>query len=216
MRVNTGMKMGLVTGLAFLAAGCTQILPIGSKAERSFSLRYELAQDQYHGSGMKAGPVIFLDDPLLAEGLGGRTITVELEGRERTALKGAKWSAPLSDLIRGYLNRNLMANTQAQIVGEGGLDVHASCRISSKVWSFELHPQGEDGHEEDRVHVSLDLSLIDMRSGDLIGRNQFDNWSQLDATDGRAVVAAFHEAMEPVATDIAAWVTDNLKECSGG
>ena len=152
----------------------------------------------------------------MAEGLGGVTITVELDKRERTALKGVRWSAPLSDLIRGYLNRSLMHTTDAQVIGEGGLDVHASCRVSSKVWSFELHPQGENGVAEDMVHVSLDMSLIDMRSGDLIDRSQFDHRHRVDGTDGGDVVDAFHLAMAPMAGEISVWLAKNLTECSGG
>ena len=46
-----------MTLAAMMLAGCTQILPIGSKPERSFSLRYDGTDADV--MVMKSGPVVF-------------------------------------------------------------------------------------------------------------------------------------------------------------
>lgn len=201
-------KMGSLVSILMISA-CSQVLPFGSKPERTFSLRYE-GDISALPTG---GPIVFLDEPLMAEGLGGRTFAVEIEGRERTILKDARWSSSLSDLVRSYFERLLGASSKAQIIGEGGLDVRAGCRLSLRVWSFQLVP-GRSRSEDDRVSVSFEAGLVHLSKGDLLARQLFASDTIVEGNDAVNVVDAYHGVLEKLGGDMVDWFNAALPACS--
>lgn len=194
--------------MAALLSGCQQLLPIGSEPERTFSLEYAAPLSVPAPNA----PLVFLTDPLMAEGLGGISITVSLDSGERTALKGARWSTDLGSLVRDYLDRSLTATTGAQFVGEGSLDLRTRCRLQTKVWVFDLAP-GADA-AQDRARVSIEMRIIDNLTGTQIARDQARSEKRIAGNDPADVVEGLTAALSDVSQSAAALVNDQLEACS--
>lgn len=201
-------------GLASLmAAGavlsaCTQLLPFGSEAERNFVLSYPVSEEAYRAQGT----VVFLEDPIMAEGLGGRGITVRLAGGERTIVKGMRWGVVLSEMVRNYFEQSLSRETDATVISEGGLGIRSACRLGLKVWRFELEPGASES--DDAVRVSLEAVLVNVGTGDLVGRDLFSKSESPRSNAPEALAAAFDAALAETSGDIAAWLQGNLPACS--
>lgn len=202
----TRMIASLLVSLVLLT-GCQQLLPIGGDQERTFALRY----DGSVPPSKPDAPLLFIDDPLMAEGLGGQSLTVVLSDGERTALKDVRWATGSASLIRDYLDRYLMARSDAAFVGEGGLDIRTRCRLQTKVWAFEFRPGATP--EEDRVFVWIEAALVSILSGDLLERSQVTSEHPVAGDDPSDVVAALDAALERVARDLIPLVDNNLETC---
>ncbi len=203
----TYLKTGLVTLIcAALLAGCQSILP-SNDPERTFAFRYDGQVPQSKDNA----PVIFLDDPLMAEGLGGQTLTVVLDGGERTALNDLRWATGLESLIRDYLDRRLMAGTDADYVGDGGLDIRATCRLHTKFWAFEMRPGVSAA--DDQVAVSLEASLVSLTTGELLARTQLDEVRPTSAASTSDVVMSLEGALSTVSDQLTDFMSEGLKYC---
>lgn len=202
------LRIGLATGLVGLLAACQQLLPIGSAPERTFTLEYAAPLS----TPAAEAPVVFLSDPLMAEGLGGLTVTVSLDSGERTSLKNARWATDLGSLIRDYLDRALTEETDAQFVGEGSLDLKTRCRMQAKVWSFDFVPG--DTPSKDRARVMIDFRIIDNLTGTQIERASGRAERSVTGNDPSDVVSALAGALQET-TDVAAGlVSRHLDVCS--
>ncbi len=200
------LKAGmLIFAAGLLLVGCQSLLP-SNDPERTFALRY----DGVVPVEKVNVPVVFLDDPLMAEGLGGQTLTVVLDGGERTALNDLRWATDLQTLIRDYLDRRLMAGTDADYVGDGGLDIQASCRLQTKFWAFELRPGASA--TDDRVAVSLEASLVSLTTGELLARTQLDELRPTGTTTGD-VVQSLEGALGAVSDRLTKFMVSGLKSC---
>ncbi|WP_374762891.1 ABC-type transport auxiliary lipoprotein family protein [Yunchengibacter salinarum] len=191
--------------LVLTGCGGFSLLP-ENPAERTFTLEWQ-GSSPYPGDG----PVIYLEEPVMQGGLGGRVITVEMAGFERSALGGVRWAANLSDLIRGYMVRALRTNSGAQTIGEGSLDVDAACRMTLTVWAFQFSPGAEVA--QDRVKMAIETSLVRLRDNALIGRATFDSAQPTPGDGEGAIMAAFNAGMDEVATNLGQWLLERRAAC---
>ncbi len=203
------LKFAAVLALSALSSGCGPIISFGEQGpvDEVFSLRYPGEQQATDNSG----PVVYIDEPHVAEGLGGIDIAVQLAGNRRSTLAGAAWAADLSTLVRDYFTQALGAETDARPVGEGGLDVKADCRLGIKIWRFDFVP-GQT-IKEDSVDVRIELSLMRLWDSHLLSQSSFSQQPAVDGKGAEALVASFSVAMKEVSTSMAGAFKDQLKAC---
>ncbi|WP_417459769.1 ABC-type transport auxiliary lipoprotein family protein [Kordiimonas sp.] len=201
----------LATFGAALSA-CGPIISFGGDgpADTVYSLRYDGA---YH-SGEAGAAVIYVDEPHLGDGLVGQNISVALAGQKRSTLKGARWSAPLSNLVRDYVVRSMGDKAGAHMIGEGGLDIHAGCRLGTKVWALEFVPG--DVATDDKVVVAVEMALVRLRDSKLLSHPTFEQSVEVvGASENDAIAAAFNRAMAATARDMGSWLKGQAMQCVG-
>lgn len=204
-----------IAAAALLAAtalsGCGPLISFGDDGpgDTVYSLKYS----GDFGTNAADAPVIYIDEPHMADGLAGQRITVVLSGDKRSTLSGARWSAPLSALVRDYVARALSDKAGAHMIGEGGLDIHATCRLGTKVWSFEFVPS--DSAAGDKVNIAMEMSLVRLADGKLLSHPTFTKSAPVRGTDGDAVATAFAAAMQGMGDEMGAWLKAQSASCAG-
>ena len=209
-RAKGARPLHALFALPLLLAGCGPLISLGDDgpAAEVYSLRY---QGGFHDS-RSAGRVVYVDEPILSDGLGGEQVSVLLDGTRRTTLDGVKWSDPLSELVRDYITRSLGHRSGVHLVGEGGLDIKAACRLGSKVWAFELLPGDRPG--KDAVSVAIELSLVRLSDSTLVSHPTISKTVAVDGGDNAAVMAAFNLAMSQIAADMTTWFGASVDSCN--
>jgi len=202
--------LGLVAASVVLAS-CGPLISIGDDgpADQVYTLRYE---GGYPVAG--TGPVVFMDEPTVADGLNSDKVAVALAGNRRSTIDGVRWSAPPSDLVRDYLVRALADGSEARMVGQGGLDIKASCRLGVKLWELDFVPGTRAS--DDKVSVALELTLVRLKDNQLIGHPTIVQSPGVGGSGSDAVMAAFRDAMAQAGAEAAAWFKTAHKACDAG
>ncbi len=213
MMMHTGnlTKRLLAFSALFAVAGCGPLISFGDDgpADAVYTLEYP---DTYIGNVNEAA-TMYVSQPVMTGGLGGREITVSLPGNKQTLLKGVRWANHLSDLLQDYMIRSLRAETHANVISDRGLDVQVNCRLDAKVWTMAFTPGFAPG--EDSVEVSMEMSLVRITDAHLIGHPIYSQTVAVQGEGGDSVVAAFNSALNSIAKEYGAWVSENLEACSG-
>lgn len=201
---------GLVAASVALAS-CGPLISIGDEgpADEVYTLRYE---GGYPMSG--AGPVVFVDEPTVVDGLNSDKVAVALADNRRATIDGVRWSAPPSDLVRDYLVRALADGSDARMVGQGGLDIKATCRLGVKLWEMDFVPGSRAS--DDRVSVAFELTLVRLKDNQLIGHPTIVKSPGVGGSGSVAVMAAFNDAMAQAGAEATAWFKTANKACDAG
>lgn len=196
--------------LLLMLGGCGPLISFGDDgpADEVYSLEFA---DARTASGDMAA-IIYLEEPLMSSGLGGNHVAVALDNNQRTNLKGVRWSANSTDLIRDFLVRSISSSSGVRLLGEGAIDVQAGCRLGVKVWSFEFVPG--DSARDDRVDVEIEFILIRYSDNRLIGQPTFAASPGVASAAADRIVAAFQNAMTSISADAGAWLSPHAAECS--
>jgi len=202
----------VAVAVATLVASCGPLISFGDDGpgDKVYSLKYA---GDYENSPADA-PVIYIDEPHMADALAGQKITVALPGEKRSTLSGARWAAPLSALVRDYVARALSHKAGAHMIGEGGLDIQVSCRLGTKVWSFEFVPT--ENASGDHVQIALEMTLVRLADGKLLSHPTFTKTMPVRGSTGDAVASAFSEAMAGVGDDMGRWLKGQIASCASG
>lgn len=201
----------LAFSLLFLVTtGCGPLISFGDDgpADDVYSLRY--ISDPVATQDL--GPIIHLEEPLMTNGLASGDIAVALEDGRRTMLKGVRWSANASDLVRDYLIGAVSDGAGVLLIGEGGLDIKASCRLGLKVREFAFAPGSTT--RSDRVNISIEFTLVRYADAHLIGQPVFEVSYPVENSNGRSIVTAFHEGMDTVSDKAATWLAPLSSQCA--
>lgn len=202
--------LSLVAASALLAS-CGPLISFGDEgpADEIYTLRYQ------GGYPVNAtGPVVFIDEPTVADSLKGDKVAVALPGNRRSIIDGVRWSAPLADLLRDYMLRALGASSEVRVVGDGGLDIQSSCRLGMKVWEMDYIPGARAG--DDKVSVVLEFTLVRLKDNQLLGMPTIAKEVGTRGSGTNAVMAAFNEAMGDAAGDAASWFGKAHEACNAG
>ncbi len=207
--VRQPIKLLGLAGCAFLAA-CGPIISFGDDgpADQIFGLEHAAAPSALGDMGT----IIYVEEPLMSDGLGGNQISVALADNQRTSLQGVRWSANSTDLIRDYLVRGVANAAGVRLLGEGAIDVQAGCRMGVKVWAFEFVPG--DTADDDRVDVEIEFVLVRYYDNRLIGQPTFTASPAVSEPGGRGITAAFDTAMGSVSSQAGAWLREYAGECA--
>lgn len=195
-----------------MLSACGPLISFGEEgpADTVYSLRYQGGYADENGTG----PVVFVDEPSLAEGLNNDKVAVHMDDGRRMSLDGVRWSAPMADLIRDYVTRALGDGSGARMVSAGGLDIRTSCRLGVKVWALEYRPGAQSG--QDQVDVAMEVSLVRLKDSQLLSKPTFTQSVLVGGTGDAAVMAAFNRAMREVSGEMVRWFRSSLSNCSEG
>ena len=203
------LKLPSALAGALLLASCGPLISFGDDgpADDVYTLHYQGPLK----SESPTGPIIYVDSPQMVEGLDGQGITVRIEQNRRTTLAGSIWSAHLSDLVRDYVTLALGAVSDANLVGGGGLDIKAGCRLGTKVWAMDYVPGTTAG--EDRVELAIQFSLVRLSDSKLLSHPTFSETVRVETANGRGIVAAFEAAMGSAAEKYGRWFNAESGAC---
>lgn len=210
LRFRKGLALGALLVAPFTLSACGPLISFGEDgpADTVYSLRYQGGYAPENATG----PVVFVDEPSIAEGLNSDKVAVLLGTDRRMTLEGVRWSAPLSDLVRDYVTRALGHGSKARMVGSGGLDIRTNCRLGVKVWAMEYKPGNSVA--DDMVDVAMEVSLVRLEDSKLLSKPTFIHSVRLNGSGDAAVMGAFNRAMTATATDMTRWFKAQLADCS--
>ncbi len=199
-----------VGAAALMLAGCGPLISFGDDgpADDVFSLEYDGAN--VNTSDMAT--IIYVEEPLMSDGLGGVDVAVALENRKRTSLQGVRWSSSSTDLIRDYFIRAIGSMSGTRLLGQGAIDVRAGCRLGVKVWAFEFVPGASAG--DDRVDIEVEFTLVRYNDNRLIGQPTLSASSQVSAANGEEIIEAFHDGMTRISREAGQWLAPIAGECA--
>lgn len=208
-QVFKSSTLGLLAA-SFALASCGPIVSFGDEgpADTIYTLRYQ------GGYADGNGPVVYVDEPTVADGLKGEAVAVALPDNQRSTIGGVRWSAPVSDLTRDYFTRSFGSETDALLVGDGGLDIRAACRLGLKVWELEYVPGERAGN--DRVSIAIEMSLVRLKDNHLISKTTFSQTPTVAGEGTDAVMAAFNDAMADLSGEAVAWFSGRFAQCDAG
>jgi len=200
----------LAAAAVLMLAGCGPLISFGDDGPAGdvFSLEFDGANP--NTSDMAT--IIYVEEPLMTDGLGGVDIAVALDGRKRTSLQGVRWSSNSTDLIRDYFVRAIGGMSGTRLLGQGAIDVQAGCRLGIKVWAFEYVPGASAG--DDRVEVEVEFILIRYNDNRLIGQPTLSASSQVSAANGEDIIQAFHDGMNRISREAGQWLAPLAGECA--
>ncbi|NVJ68747.1 MAG: membrane integrity-associated transporter subunit PqiC [Alphaproteobacteria bacterium] len=208
---NKFQQVLAVAGLSLLVGACGPLISFGDDgpADTVYALRYDGGYP-----GTNSGPVVFVDEPTVAEGLKGEKVAVALDGNQLVTIDGVRWAAPVADLVRNYITRALGHQTDAQMVGDGGLDIKSACRLGAKIWAMEFVPGASA--RDDKVRVSIELSLVRMKDSMLLSKPTVAKTVTVGGKGDRAVMDAFNMAMSDVSAEMVSWFQASYRSCAEG
>jgi len=212
IEILTHTKRPLVSAVAaaLLLAGCGPLISFGDDgpADDVYSLEYGAV----NANTSDMATIIYVEEPLMSDGLGGINVAVALENRKRTNLQGVRWSANSTDLIRDYFVRAIGSVSGTRLLGQGAIDVQAGCRLGVKVWAFEFVPG--TSASDDRVDIEVEFILIRYNDNRLIGQPTFSASPQVALSDGENIIDAFHTGMASISDDAGKWLAPLAGECA--
>lgn len=191
-------------------AACGPLISFGDDgpADQIFGLEYDGARQ----AGDDLTTLVYMEEPLMSDGLSGTQVSVVLPGSQRTSLMGVRWSTNSADLVRDYLVRGVSSESGIRMLGEGALDVSAGCHMGLKVWAFEFVPGNSAG--DDRVDVEIEFSLVRYSDNRLIGQPTFSSSVSIAGSEGVDVADGFDQAMRAISRDAGAWVASTGAACT--
>ncbi len=200
------LAAGLALTLIAALAACGPLISFGDgEPETVYTLHYEPKR-----TDEPTGPLVFVAEPSMVEGLGGRVIAVRLSDFERTLLKNVRWTTASSDLIREYLILSLRDHANLRTLGETGLDVSAKCRLNTTVQAMEFVPGATP--EADAITFRAEMTLVSQVTGTQAAHMVFDKGRRVEG-NARGIVAGFNAAMSELAAETGRWMTANIGAC---
>ena len=198
----------VTAGIVMLSA-CGPLISFGDDgpADEVYSLRYP----GEFSAGMRQGPIIYVDSPIMGDGLDGHEVAVRLAGNQRTSLQGVAWSAHLSDLVRDYVTLALADKTSVNLISEGGVDIKAACRLGIKVWAMEFVPGASAG--SDSIDIAIQFSLVRIADSSLLSHPVFSQNVKVNSSDSKGIMQAFNHAMGKAADEYGVWLRDLAPTC---
>ena len=195
---------------ALSVAACGPLISFGDDgpADQIFGLEYDGGRQ----SSDDLTTLVYMEEPLMSDGLSGTQVSVVLPGNQRTSLMGVRWSTNSADLVRDYLVRGVSSESGIRMLGEGALDLSAGCHMGLKVWAFEFVPGDSAG--DDRVDVEIEFSLVRYSDNRLIGQPTFNSSVRIAGSEGADVADDFDQAMRVISREAGAWVASTGTACT--
>ncbi len=209
---QTPLTCSLVSTVAaaLLLAGSGPIISFGDDgpADDVYSLEYSAVT----ANTSDMASIVYIEEPLMGDGLGGINVAVALENRKRTNLQGVRWSANSTDLIRDYFIRAIGSMSGTRLLGQGAIDVQAGCRLAVKVWAFEFVPGANAS--DDRVDIEVEFTLIRYSDNRLIDQPIFSAASPVARSNSENIIDAFHSGMASISRDAGRWLAPLANKCA--
>jgi ABC-type uncharacterized transport system auxiliary subunit len=209
-RVVTGPVLGVVLGVALLAAGCVS-LP-GSDPVSTFQLR--AAGDPSDAASSEPrddGVVVAVERPVASGAVAGDRLVVEVDG-ELQFVSGARWEDDLPELLALEIARALQETEGIDAVDAAQKAGRAGFGLITAIERMQV--ELEDDYSGVAV-TEITARLVRLPARDIIATSEFRGEAPAadDSPDtlAEAISAATREAL----TGLTAWVGSHARQPSG-
>jgi len=121
---------------------------------------------------------------------------------ENGVYQNSEWSNTLPKLLQGSVIASLQQSGMFKAVLPYGSTVEEDLRLESIIYDFSHHIRGERSY----AVVSVQFSLIDTRSGKLIGSKRFSYRENTPTLNAEGYVKASNRAMHRLVQDLILWL----------
>ncbi len=203
------LGVALAGALAFVAAGCTAVLP-GQGAPAQL---YTLSPKSTFSDDL---PVLswqlVVELPVSAKSLNTSRIALRHDPLSLEYYKGARWTERAPMMVQTLLVESFENTNKIVAVARKATDLRADYVLKSDLREFQVE---YDEQGTPIAHVRLNAKLVKMPQRTIIASRTAESLVKAEGTDLREVVAAFDEAMGKTLKNIVEWTLRGLNQQSG-
>lgn len=191
----------VLAGLLGLSA-CVSLLP-----EQVPVSVYRLSSPEAREWRDGDGQVVEIESPQAPRGLGGAEIALVRGARSLAYIQGARWIAPTTHMIQNLVIETFNAADTglAPTRPEDGTRADYSLRLDLREFVAD-YDRGDSAAP--LIRVTIAARLIEGSGRQMVAAQVFSAEARAGAHSTRSIVAAFDEASNRVAGDLAAWTGD--------
>jgi cholesterol transport system auxiliary component len=198
-------RAGLVLGLALALASCGSLLP---KRDESPPALYQLnAAKDFKGARRALNVQLSVDEPAAPRGLDIDRIAIKPSPYEIKYLAGARWSDRAPRMVQMLLVESFDNAISKGGVSRPGEGLRADYLFASELRNFEVD---DTGAGPPRIAMRLSAKILTTPGGKLVAARSFAHEVEARGRSTSAVVAAFDEAFNRVASASVQWTLETL------
>ncbi len=193
----------LVLAASMMLVSCISVLPKPGPDPDTFRLSEIVLPSQ-----LASTPVVLVELPSSPKVLRNNRIAIVQGSQGIAYTAGARWAAPVPQLVSELLTDELLATGALNVVSpqEG---VHPRFALITEIRHFEIvYDQGMDAAPLGRVEIRA--KLIDRHGRVLMALGHFDANSRADDNRLGAIAAAIDRAAHQVGQELGAWAAKEL------
>ncbi len=191
----------LLTG--WLLGACTVLSPTDPvRVYPLLPVEHEARTQPVHTGGLR------VLRPQVDDLLNGSHILVVPDGQSVSLYKGARWSAPIPQLLRDYLLESLRQDARIAAVSSDEVRLRAQHELVSRLSTF----QTEYRNGQPVVVIRLHLQLVETGTRRILQERALRLEQPAASAELDAVVGAYGQIAAQLATIVADWLAASLAE----
>lgn len=184
--MTAGRMLGAVAGM-LLVAGCVRLPEPEPAPDRYLLEPAEVAAAEQAEAPL---PAVAVATPRVAPALGGDAIAVVRDGRRLDHFAGARWAAPLPELLRGFWRESLERRYGLTDWEGGG----APFRLDFVV--RDLQAEYREGEAPPRLRVTVAAALRQRGTGELVAQSRWTGSARAEADRMAAITAGLEGLLQ--------------------
>ncbi len=194
-----------MVALALGLAGCGSLLP--ARNETPPALFQLTAAKSFKGAPRALNVQLGIDEPVAPRAIDIDRIAIKPSPFEIKYLAGARWSDRAPRMVQSLLVESFDNAMQKGGVGRPGEGLRADYWFASELRNFEVDDTQAGGP---RVVMRLSAKILTAPGGKLVAAESFVHEIEARGRSTSAVVAAFDEAFDQVASAAVMWTLETL------
>ena len=199
------MRLAIVMIAPIVLSGCGGLidLPGSEDAPQVYQLT---APAEFDKTYEKTNWRILVDEPDASRSIDTDRIALRPSEVELSYYSKARWADRAPRMVQNLLIQSLAGTDALEFAGRGPSGMNAQYLLSGTLQSFNANYDSGDVV----VFVSLQLNLIDQRTGDILKSGTFASSVNSDRDQVKSVVLAFNEATQDVMSQAVDWIFISL------
>lgn len=205
------MRLLGIACLSMALASCGPLIDLGNKsADKIYALTYNGPKTMLS----QAAGSVFVDSFMVSAGLDSEMILAQTPEGEQLQISGISWADQPADMLRDYLVTMIRIEGGMRAYGEGSLDLPVGCRLGVHLNDFQLDsPMTGDGNNLGTVRVGLNLTLLQINSGKLLGEYQVSQAIPVADRSNDAILNAFQSGTKAMIKQAAMVLKPHAASC---
>lgn len=211
MSRRTSQWRGTARGLAMLLAlnlnGCSVALFPEQQSQRVFTLPYSYSPQAMTHQQSAETPSLKVARPHASGVLNGQRVVIETAANELAAYEGIRWMTDAPALLQDHLVRALREDPRLGTVVSDISGAGSDLSLTSEIMAFQERSHGRD----QGVLVELQAQLVENGSRRVVATKDVTIVAPVSGDGIEPVVAAFGEASDRLAAELADWLAAELQ-----
>ena len=202
-----GAECSLAMLLALSITGCSVALFPEQQSQRVFTLPYSYSPQATTHQQSRAIPALKVARPHASGVLNGQRVIIEAAANELAAYEGIRWMTDAPALLQDHLVRALRDDPRLGTVVSDISGAGSDLVLTSEIMAFQERSHGG----EPGVLLQLQAQLVENGSRRVVATKDVSLVAPVSGDGIEPVVAAFGEASDRLAAELADWLAAELQ-----